>query len=79
MLDSPLSARLEASERELVAGAGGGFDVYIVNGSIAAVVRGEFGDVRFTARTRGGELFINGRRPHPICGPTAWVSGWLPS
>jgi hypothetical protein len=31
----------------------------IVNGSIAAAVRGEFGDVRFTARTRGSELFIN--------------------
>ncbi|WP_327585013.1 hypothetical protein OHA25_56505 [Nonomuraea sp. NBC_00507] len=25
----------------------------------AAAVRGEFGDVRFTARTRGSELFIN--------------------
>jgi hypothetical protein len=31
----------------------------IVNGSIAAAVRGEFGDVRFTARTTGSELFIN--------------------
>ncbi|MFB9733653.1 DUF1152 domain-containing protein [Streptomyces thermocoprophilus] len=31
----------------------------IVNGSIAAAVRGEFGDVRFTERTRGSELFIN--------------------
>ncbi|GGV23695.1 hypothetical protein GCM10010182_52790 [Actinomadura cremea] len=31
----------------------------IVNGSIAAAVRGLFGDVRFTDRTRGGELFIN--------------------
>jgi hypothetical protein len=31
----------------------------IVNGSIAAAVRGEFGDVQFTARTRGSELFIN--------------------
>lgn len=31
----------------------------IVNGSIAAAVRGEFGDVRFTARTMGGELFVN--------------------
>ncbi|MEU6719930.1 DUF1152 domain-containing protein [Nonomuraea sp. NPDC046802] len=31
----------------------------IVNGSIAAAVRGEFGDVRFTDRTRGSELFIN--------------------
>ncbi|MFC4114929.1 DUF1152 domain-containing protein [Nonomuraea zeae] len=28
MLDSPLSARLETSQRILVAGAGGGFDVY---------------------------------------------------
>ncbi|MCZ4124809.1 DUF1152 domain-containing protein [Streptomyces sp. H39-S7] len=31
----------------------------IVNGSIAAAVRGEFGDVRFTDRTRHSELFIN--------------------
>ncbi|WP_330333015.1 DUF1152 domain-containing protein [Streptomyces sp. NBC_00536] len=31
----------------------------IVNGSIAAAVRGAFGDVRFTDRTRGSELFIN--------------------
>lgn len=31
----------------------------IVNGSIAAAVRGSFGDVRFTSRTKGSELFIN--------------------
>lgn len=31
----------------------------IVNGSIAAAVEGHFGDVRFTARTAGSELFIN--------------------
>ncbi|MFD4139743.1 MULTISPECIES: DUF1152 domain-containing protein [unclassified Streptomyces] len=31
----------------------------IVNGSIAAAVQGAFGDVRFTSRTRGSELFIN--------------------
>ncbi len=31
----------------------------IVNGSIAAAVRGAFGDVRFTSRTSGGELFVN--------------------
>ncbi|MER5480930.1 DUF1152 domain-containing protein [Streptomyces sp. NPDC002734] len=31
----------------------------IVNGSIAAAVRGEFGDVRFTERTKGSELFVN--------------------
>jgi hypothetical protein len=31
----------------------------IVNGSVAAAVRGSFGDVRFTTRTRGSELFIN--------------------
>jgi hypothetical protein len=31
----------------------------IVNGSIAAAVRGSFGDVRFTDRTRGSELFVN--------------------
>jgi hypothetical protein len=31
----------------------------IVNGSVAAAVRGDFGDVHFTERTRGGELFIN--------------------
>ncbi|MCX4722475.1 DUF1152 domain-containing protein [Streptomyces sp. NPDC090052] len=31
----------------------------IVNGSIAAAVRGSFGDVKFTDRTRGSELFVN--------------------
>ncbi|MER5860174.1 DUF1152 domain-containing protein [Streptomyces sp900105245] len=31
----------------------------IVHGSVAAAVRGEFGDVRFTERTRGTELFVN--------------------
>ncbi|MFJ8404021.1 DUF1152 domain-containing protein [Streptomyces microflavus] len=31
----------------------------IVNGSIAAAVRGEFGDVQFTSRTKGSELFVN--------------------
>lgn len=31
----------------------------IVNGSIAAAVRGLFGDIQFTTRTRGSELFIN--------------------
>lgn len=31
----------------------------IVNGSVAAAVRGSFGDVRFTSRTQGGELFVN--------------------
>ncbi|MGV9564330.1 DUF1152 domain-containing protein [Streptomyces sp. NPDC003480] len=31
----------------------------IVHGSVAAAVRGEFGDVRFTERTRGSELFVN--------------------
>lgn len=31
----------------------------IVNGSIAAAVRGDFGDVRFTERTKGSELFVN--------------------
>jgi hypothetical protein len=31
----------------------------IVNGSIAAAVRGEFGDAQFTGRTAGSELFIN--------------------
>ncbi|MFD7068085.1 DUF1152 domain-containing protein [Streptomyces sp. NPDC059913] len=31
----------------------------IVNGSIAAAVQGAFGDVQFTSRTRGSELFIN--------------------
>lgn len=30
-----------------------------MNGSIAAAVRGSFGDVRFTDRTRGSELFVN--------------------
>ncbi|MFF2329059.1 MULTISPECIES: hypothetical protein [unclassified Streptomyces] len=31
----------------------------IVNGSIATVVQGAFGDVQFTSRPRGGELFVN--------------------
>ncbi|MEV8093460.1 DUF1152 domain-containing protein [Kitasatospora sp. NPDC085879] len=31
----------------------------IVHGSVAAALRGEFGDVPFTERTRGGELFVN--------------------
>lgn len=31
----------------------------IVHGSVAAALRGEFGDVRFAERTKGGELFVN--------------------
>ncbi|MFI7498201.1 DUF1152 domain-containing protein [Streptomyces sp. NPDC049687] len=31
----------------------------IVNGSVAAAVRGDFGNVRFTERTRDSELFVN--------------------
>ena len=31
----------------------------IVNGQIAAAVRGDFGNVRFTTRTAGSELFVN--------------------
>lgn len=31
----------------------------IVNGQIAAALKGEFGDVRFTSRTEGSELFVN--------------------
>ncbi len=31
----------------------------IVQGSVAAAVRGDFGDVRFTERTKDSELFIN--------------------
>lgn len=31
----------------------------IVHGSVAAALRGEFGDVRFTERTKGGQLFVN--------------------
>ncbi|MFC6882802.1 MULTISPECIES: hypothetical protein [Actinomadura] len=30
-----------------------------MNGSIAAALRGEFGDVRFTDRTADSELFVN--------------------
>ena len=33
--------------------------VSIVNGSIAAAIRGEFGNVQFTKRTQRSELFIN--------------------
>lgn len=31
----------------------------IVNGQIAAAIRGEFGDAHFTTRTHGSELFVN--------------------
>ncbi|MFE1443528.1 DUF1152 domain-containing protein [Streptomyces sp. NPDC058739] len=31
----------------------------IVSGSVAAAVRGSFGDAQFTERTRGSELFVN--------------------
>ncbi len=31
----------------------------IVQGSVAAALRGLFGDVRFTDRTKGGQLFVN--------------------
>ncbi|MFJ9519791.1 DUF1152 domain-containing protein [Kitasatospora sp. NPDC101801] len=31
----------------------------IVQGSVAAALRGEFGDVRFTERTKGAALFVN--------------------
>ena len=31
----------------------------IVNGQIAAALRGEFGDIQFTERTRGSALFVN--------------------
>jgi hypothetical protein len=31
----------------------------IVNGQIAAAIRGEFGDVRFTTRTGGSELYVS--------------------
>ncbi|MEU4113751.1 DUF1152 domain-containing protein [Kitasatospora sp. NPDC028055] len=31
----------------------------IVNGSVAAALRGEFGDVQFTERTKGEQLFVN--------------------
>lgn len=31
----------------------------IVNGSIAAAIRGDFGNVQFTARTNSSELFIS--------------------
>ncbi|MFJ8627141.1 DUF1152 domain-containing protein [Kitasatospora sp. NPDC093550] len=31
----------------------------IVNGSVAAALRGEFGDVEFTERTSGSKLFVN--------------------
>jgi hypothetical protein len=31
----------------------------IVNGSISAAIRGDFGNVQFTRRTDGSELFVN--------------------
>jgi hypothetical protein len=30
-----------------------------VHGQVAAAIRGEFGNVQFTDRTRGSELFVN--------------------
>lgn len=33
--------------------------ISIVNGSVLHAIEGDFGDVNFTERTRGGKLFIN--------------------
>ncbi|WP_027946777.1 hypothetical protein [Amycolatopsis taiwanensis] len=109
----PLFTRLQGAGRILIAGAGGGFDIYaglplaltlrnqgvylgafsipgdspeaamyldavahaqaatprrpgIVNGQIAAAIRGEVGNVHATARTGDSELFVN---------PLSWRAG----
>ncbi len=41
----------------------------IVQGSIAAAVRGDFGDVRFTERTKDSELFVNPLMALHFCVP----------
>ncbi len=43
----------------------------IVQGQIAAALRGEFGDVRFTRRTAGSELFVNPLMGVYICADLA--------
>lgn len=63
-LDSvPLFDRLAGCERVLLAGAGGGFDVFCGLPLYFALRRRgvavELGDVHRTSRTRGSQLYIN--------------------
>lgn len=57
----PSASREAALYRAAVADAAAATPVRpsIVNGQIAAALAGEVGDVRFTARTAGSELFVN--------------------
>jgi hypothetical protein len=59
--DIPVGSREEAAYLDAVARAQAATPSRpsIVNGQIAAALRGEFGDVRFTRRTAGSELFVN--------------------
>lgn len=60
-LSIPSASREAALYRDAVAHAQAATPLRpsIVNGQIAAATRGEFGDVRFTARTAGSALFVN--------------------
>lgn len=59
--DIPAGSREEAAYLDAVAHAQAATPgrPSIVNGQIAAALRGEFGDAQFTRRTAGSELFIN--------------------
>lgn len=59
--DIPAGSREEAAYLDAVAHAQAATPSRpsIVNGQIAAALRGEFGDVQFTRRTAGSELFVN--------------------
>jgi hypothetical protein len=57
----PSGSREAALYRDAVAFAGAEMPAHvsIVNGQVAAALEGAAGDVRFTERTGGGELFVN--------------------
>jgi hypothetical protein len=57
----PRDSREGALYLDAVEHARAAFPAYpsIVHGSVAAALRGEFGDVRFTDRTKDGALFVN--------------------
>jgi hypothetical protein len=59
--DIPAGSREEAAYLDAVAHARAATPrrPSIVNGQIAAALRGEFGDVQFTSRSAGSELFVN--------------------
>jgi hypothetical protein len=59
--DIPAGSREEAAYLDAVTRAQAATQIRpsIVSGQIAAALRGEFGDVQFTRRTAGSELFVN--------------------